>query len=162
MYRVNFGRFSNYLVHDEENFCRIGDKVVIKSSGTPISKQKHFYVRNVVKQFPRNDYYLLNAKQAPTNTMETNQNLYQNFVDQEKIQLDFLEQKKEASKAKKDAQTQAMNKAMENMRKTSLEPKEKRKEIKTRQEKQAKVQARQDRSLKKKKTENETKRRKNK
>ena len=93
---------------------------------------------------------------------ENNQNLYQNFVDQEKIQLDFLEQKKEASKAKKDAQTQAMNKAMENMRKTSLEPKEKRKEIKTRQEKQAKVQARQDRSLKKKKTENDTKRRKNK
>ena len=98
MYRVNFGRFSNYLVHDEENFCRIGDKVVIKSSGTPISKQKHFYVRNVVKQFPRNDYYLLNAKQAPTNTMETNQNLYQNLVHQEKIQL---EQKKKHLKLRK-------------------------------------------------------------
>lgn len=47
---------THFLVHDEENFCVSGDKVVIRSC-LPLSKRKHYYIRNVVKPFPRKDYY---------------------------------------------------------------------------------------------------------
>ncbi len=50
-------RSSKFLVHDEENFCRSGDKVVIKNC-LPLSERKHYFVRNIVKPFPRNDFYL--------------------------------------------------------------------------------------------------------
>ena len=62
-YRYWFPKFkqfktktSKYQVHDAENFCVIGDKVVIKQC-QPLSVLKHYYVRNVVNPFPRDTYY---------------------------------------------------------------------------------------------------------
>lgn len=47
----------NKQVHDEENFCITGDKVVIKLC-QPVSNSKSYYVKRVVKPFPRDDFYL--------------------------------------------------------------------------------------------------------
>eukprot|EP01017_Pseudomicrothorax_dubius_P028321 TRINITY_DN3360_c0_g1_i1.p1 TRINITY_DN3360_c0_g1~~TRINITY_DN3360_c0_g1_i1.p1 ORF type:complete len:182 (+),score=43.47 TRINITY_DN3360_c0_g1_i1:35-580(+) len=50
-------RNSNFLVHDSENFCRTGDKVVIRLAIKKISKRKAYYVRNVFKAYPRQTFY---------------------------------------------------------------------------------------------------------
>lgn len=44
------------MVHDEENFTRAGDIVVFKSC-QKLSNQKSFYIRNIVKQSGRFDYW---------------------------------------------------------------------------------------------------------
>lgn len=46
------GRGSSYKVHDEENFCRIGDVVRIVQAGN-VSNTKHYYVSKVIHQGPR-------------------------------------------------------------------------------------------------------------
>lgn len=55
-YGVYYRRTGKYLVHDEENFCRAGDIVVIKSC-RKVSDRKAFYVRNIAKQAGRYDYW---------------------------------------------------------------------------------------------------------
>jgi hypothetical protein len=106
MYRKYFGRSANYLVHDEENFCRVGDKVVIKSCGGQVSSQKSYYVRNVVKQFPRNDYLVVN----PETTIETKtefHELYKNFLSEQ------ITKKKDMEKQKEEVRAKALEEAME-------------------------------------------------
>jgi small subunit ribosomal protein S17 len=46
-YRKTYSRTGLFHVHDEEEFCRVGDKVVIQSC-RPMSKLKRYFVRNVV------------------------------------------------------------------------------------------------------------------
>jgi hypothetical protein len=46
------GRSRNFHCHDEESFCRTGDKVVIQSC-RKISSIKHYYVRNIVRPVVR-------------------------------------------------------------------------------------------------------------
>mmetsp|Transcript_5532 Transcript_5532/g.3893 ORF Transcript_5532/g.3893 Transcript_5532/m.3893 type:complete len:109 (+) Transcript_5532:26-352(+) len=43
-----FSSTKNFHCHDEENYCRTGDKVVIRTT-RKISPIKHFYVRNIVR-----------------------------------------------------------------------------------------------------------------
>jgi ribosomal protein S17 len=45
----------NKLVHDELNYCTSGDKVIIKNCHK-LSKQKAYYVKNIVKAFPRDEF----------------------------------------------------------------------------------------------------------
>lgn len=52
-----------FQVHDEEEYCKVGDKVVIRQC-RPISKLKHYYVRNVVLPTARD----LPAEQPDTET----------------------------------------------------------------------------------------------
>ena len=47
LYGRTLKRTKKYHAHDEENRCRLGDKVVIAES-RPISKTKHWTVREVV------------------------------------------------------------------------------------------------------------------
>lgn len=47
-------RASQYQVHDEENFCRIGDVVVIKAC-KKLTPTKSYYVRNIESQAARFD-----------------------------------------------------------------------------------------------------------
>ena len=54
-YRIYFKRGKNYQVHDEENYCRIGDQVVIKTTSKPVSNTKNYYVRNIIHHAPRFD-----------------------------------------------------------------------------------------------------------
>lgn len=52
-------------MHDEENFTRAGDIVVIKSC-RKVTDRKAFYVRNVVKQAGRYDYWENMMKERET------------------------------------------------------------------------------------------------
>uniref|UniRef100_A0A7S3I9J5 30S ribosomal protein S17, chloroplastic n=1 Tax=Fabrea salina TaxID=342563 RepID=A0A7S3I9J5_9CILI len=51
-YKRNFSRPNRFQVHDEEEFCRVGDKVVIRAC-RPLSKTKRYYVRNLIYMTPR-------------------------------------------------------------------------------------------------------------
>eukprot|EP00357_Protocruzia_adherens_P028700 CAMPEP_0115007174 /NCGR_PEP_ID=MMETSP0216-20121206/20993_1 /TAXON_ID=223996 /ORGANISM="Protocruzia adherens, Strain Boccale" /LENGTH=171 /DNA_ID=CAMNT_0002374007 /DNA_START=30 /DNA_END=545 /DNA_ORIENTATION=+ len=51
-----FSKTKVYQVHDEENFCVTGDKVVIRLC-RPISNRKRFFVREIIKAMPRNMYF---------------------------------------------------------------------------------------------------------
>ena len=46
-YKKTYSRVGNFHVHDEDEFCVLGDKVVIQAC-RPISKTKRYFVRNVV------------------------------------------------------------------------------------------------------------------
>ncbi len=60
-----------FQVHDEEEYCKVGDKVVIRSC-RPISKSKHYYVRNVVLPTPRDlPADMMPQKQADDTLEET-------------------------------------------------------------------------------------------
>lgn len=55
-YQLYMKSHSNIQVHDEDNFCVTGDKVVIKLC-RPLSNTKSYFVKRVVKPFPRDDFY---------------------------------------------------------------------------------------------------------
>ena len=55
-YKVFMKTHSNLQVHDEENFCVTGDKVVVKLC-RPVSNSKSYFVKRVAKPFPRDDFY---------------------------------------------------------------------------------------------------------
>ncbi len=49
LYGRNVRRTTRFKAHDEDNRCQIGDVVVIAES-RPISKEKHWVVREIVKE----------------------------------------------------------------------------------------------------------------
>ncbi len=49
-------RSKKFHVHDEDEYCKIGDKVVIRSCNK-ISNTKAYYVRNVVLPVGRHNFY---------------------------------------------------------------------------------------------------------
>lgn len=46
-YHKTYSRHGDFQVHDEDEFCALGDKVIIKAC-RPMSKSKRYYVRNIV------------------------------------------------------------------------------------------------------------------
>lgn len=75
---------SKYHVHDAENFCVVGDKVVIKHC-LPLSPLKHYFVRNIVKAFPRDTYYKEDEeKKVMSDALKTEYSrLYKDFLARE-------------------------------------------------------------------------------
>jgi small subunit ribosomal protein S17 len=49
LYGRNMRRTTRFKAHDEENRCQVGDVVIIAES-RPISKDKHWVVREIVKE----------------------------------------------------------------------------------------------------------------
>jgi small subunit ribosomal protein S17 len=49
LYGRNVRRTTKFKAHDEENRCQIGDMVIIAES-RPISKEKHWVVREILKE----------------------------------------------------------------------------------------------------------------
>ncbi|MFN8522761.1 MAG: 30S ribosomal protein S17 [Chloroflexota bacterium] len=49
LYGRNVRRTDRFKAHDEQNACQVGDQVIIAES-RPISKEKHWVVRQVVKE----------------------------------------------------------------------------------------------------------------
>ncbi len=49
LYGRNIRRTTKFKAHDEENRCQVGDVVIIAES-RPISKDKHWVVREIVKE----------------------------------------------------------------------------------------------------------------
>jgi len=64
-YNKKYNKFiqshKNKQVHDETNYCVTGDKVIIKCC-QKLSKQKHYYVKNIVKPFPRDEHNRVTAE----------------------------------------------------------------------------------------------------
>ena len=48
-FRKWFSKGKKFHVHDEMEYARTGDKVVIRHCGTPVSPIKTYYLRNVVR-----------------------------------------------------------------------------------------------------------------
>jgi small subunit ribosomal protein S17 len=116
MYARYFSRSANYLVHDEDNFTRTGDKIVIKTSPN-LSKLKHYYVRNVVKQIPKGD--VAETQETNPELNEEFRKIFQNFFLQEK-QKGFMNKKKE-NEVKSTLKQKAMTIALSNLKKLQLE-----------------------------------------
>ena len=49
LYGRNVRRTTKFKAHDEENRCQVGDVVIIAES-RPISKEKHWVVREIIKE----------------------------------------------------------------------------------------------------------------
>ena len=67
-YKRFLNHHHNKLVHDEINYCVTGDKVIIKSC-PKLSKQKFYYVKNIIKPFGRDEhnYSLPKTSKAASN-----------------------------------------------------------------------------------------------
>ena len=50
-------RSNKFHCHDEDEYCRTGDKVVVRYCGKKISPIKYYYVRNVVLPIGRHHAY---------------------------------------------------------------------------------------------------------
>ncbi len=69
---TNRGR--NFHAHDEEEFCRTGDKVVI-SQCRKLSTLKHYYVRNIVLPIGRQNISGEPATQYEADALDYNEAL---------------------------------------------------------------------------------------
>ena len=60
-YNTKFGiwmmRNHKFHCHDEEEYCRTGDKVIIRYCGKKLSPIKYYFVRNVVLPIGRGHTY---------------------------------------------------------------------------------------------------------
>ncbi|KRX09487.1 Nucleic acid-binding, OB-fold [Pseudocohnilembus persalinus] len=111
-YNGYVSRSSKFLCHDEENFTISGDKVVIKSC-QPLSTRKHYFVRNIVKPFARDDFY----KQEKNAMFEEEyQKLYKQFL-QKQIDNTWIKNKKQEAKIKASSKARAMQTAIQKFRK---------------------------------------------
>ena len=67
-------RGKNFLVHDEENFCRSGDKVVIRRC-RKLTDRKHYYVRNIVRHVGRQNVTGIPQTQYEQDALDYNEKL---------------------------------------------------------------------------------------
>ena len=67
-------RSKNFSVHDEENFCRSGDKVVIRRC-RKLTHTKHYYVRNIVKHVGRQNVSGVPSTQYERDALDFNEKL---------------------------------------------------------------------------------------
>ena len=67
-------RNKNFHCHDEEEYCRTGDKVIIKAC-RKLSPIKHFYVRNIVLATGRQNLNMNDLSKYEKDALEYNQEL---------------------------------------------------------------------------------------
>jgi small subunit ribosomal protein S17 len=77
--RLYMNRPSKFQVHDEDEICKTGDKVVIRLC-RPISTLKHYYVRNLVWMVPRHNFTINKFLNMEKRALYFNDNL-RNTVD---------------------------------------------------------------------------------
>ena len=75
-YKVGFWltKGKNFHCHDEENYCRTGDKVVIRAC-RKMSTSKNFYVRNIMLATGRQNFYTQDMTAYEKNALSYNKNL---------------------------------------------------------------------------------------
>jgi small subunit ribosomal protein S17 len=88
-YKVYTRRSTKFQVHDQDEICRTGDKVIIKVCH-PLSKLKHYYIRNLIWMTPRHNFtvdkFLNFEKRAMLyNTSIRNASDFQDFTGEEKV-----------------------------------------------------------------------------
>jgi len=114
-YMKYFHSSSTYLVHDEENYCVSGDKVVIKVC-RPITNRKHYFVRNIVKAFPRTDFYKVARKPRDRRLDEEYKKLLKYFIRTE-LKNKFIKNRKQVADIKRNMKSKALTKAIQNLKK---------------------------------------------
>ena len=77
-YRKLITTRSNFQVHDEDEICKTADKVVIRICN-PVSKLKHYYIRNIVWMVPRHNYTINKFLNFEKRALVYNQNLREEF-----------------------------------------------------------------------------------
>jgi small subunit ribosomal protein S17 len=77
-YRKRIVTRTNFQVHDEDEICRTGDKVVIRGCN-PVSKIKHYYIRNIIWMVPRHNYTINKFLNFEKRALLYNQDLRNNF-----------------------------------------------------------------------------------
>lgn len=102
------------MVHDEENFCVSGDKVVIKAC-RPITNRKHYFIRNIVKAFPRTDIFRDTRKPKDRRLDEEYRKLLKYFIKTE-MKNKFIKNRKQVADLKRGMKAKAMTKAIENIK----------------------------------------------
>ena len=75
-YKVGFWltKGKNFHCHDEEDYCRTGDKVIIQAC-RPLSKSKHFFVRNIVLAAGRQNFYTKDMSKYERDAIKYNEEL---------------------------------------------------------------------------------------
>ncbi|BEV36021.1 30S ribosomal protein S17 [Synechococcus sp. M16CYN] len=63
IYQKTVSRTTRYKAHDEDNFCRIGDRVRIMET-RPMSRQKHWAIAEVLSRSAKSNTADANAKGA--------------------------------------------------------------------------------------------------
>ncbi len=85
-----YERSSNkFQVHDQDEICKTGDKVVIKGC-QPISTSKHYYIRNIVWMIPRHNFTVDKFLNFEKRALVYNSNIrnsidIQNFTGNERV-----------------------------------------------------------------------------
>ena len=77
----------------------------------PVSTRKHYFLRNVVKPFPRMDYYLKEKTEKDIKFEETYKNLYKEFYKNE-IDKTVVRNAKEEQTLKAKIKARAMAKVI--------------------------------------------------
>ncbi len=76
-------RNHKFHAHDEDEYCRTGDKVVIRYSGKKVSPIKYYYVRNVVLPIGRHHAYdQKDISQYEKEAINYNEQLRENSIKQ--------------------------------------------------------------------------------
>jgi hypothetical protein len=68
-----------FHVHDDENYCRIGDKVVIRHLSKKMASSKYYYVRNIVLPIGRHSYYSRDLTKDELDAIEYNKKLRETY-----------------------------------------------------------------------------------
>jgi small subunit ribosomal protein S17 len=64
----------NFHCHDEEEYCRTGDKVII-SQCRKLSKSKNFFIRNIVLAAGRQNFYTKDMSTYEKDAIKFNEEL---------------------------------------------------------------------------------------
>lgn len=88
-YKLYVKSSSKFQVHDEDEICKTGDKVIIRAC-QPVSKLKHYYIRNIVWMIPRHNFTVDKFLNFEKRAMLFNNNLRNtvdiaNFTGNEKV-----------------------------------------------------------------------------
>lgn len=102
-------------MHDEKNFSITGDKVVIKAC-RPITPMKHYFIRNIVKPFPRNVYYTPRPQKRDPKLEAEYEKLLNYYMKQEFRNRTKLDNKRKYE-LKKAVKAKALSKAIQNIKK---------------------------------------------
>ena len=108
-----------YLVHDEENFCRAGDHVIIRAM-PKVSKQKSYFVNRVIKQGARFDFWdREDVEKRETLKQEVKKQL--SILKDTDLKSTFIKNAKHLHELKRKLKRKAMHKAILELRRLDAE-----------------------------------------
>jgi hypothetical protein len=114
-YGTYYKRTRKYLVHDEEDYCRAGDIVVIKSC-RKVSNRKAFFIRNIVRQAGRFDYWESMIKQREIELKDLTKSSLESIKEENKDTLSRAKTQRDRAEIMRELKLKAMTKAFTSIR----------------------------------------------